>query len=103
MARDAHAGRQRLQGDAALDQPRHVDVPDAAAAQEVATVEQGVGMQVDHVQRGVELARPCRDHPRRSAGEDVEASLDTRLHEPPAHGCAGGGTRGDCACRRGGC
>jgi hypothetical protein len=63
VALDVHVPRglghdgERLQGQAALDQPRHVDMPARTAAQQVPIPQRGVGMQVGHEERGMDLPR----------------------------------------------
>ena len=75
VARRLHRGREHLEGDAALDHARHVEVATGPAHEQVAAEQQRVRVQVDRPDRRVEGQRTLGRVGRR--GRDrVQAPLD---------------------------
>ena len=76
---DGHDGEE-LQPDAALLQPRQIDVTDAAPLHEVTAGEQRIGVHVGDQARRVERTRGVRYGRQRHGLEPVQEALDDRAH-----------------------
>jgi hypothetical protein len=90
LPRDLDRGGQDLEGNVALDEPRHVDMAPVGPPEEISSPEQRIGVKVDHAERGMEGPGPIRGRIGRRPMPAIEPAFGAR-HEGATERPAPGG------------
>ena len=94
VTRDPNAGGQGLDRHPSLDESRHVDMALTSANEKIPAEQQQIGVQIDHVEGRMQLARPLGDRFMRRCGQRIESAFRPG-DEPSASERRGDGHRGD--------